>query len=536
MALLVSLVVAGMALRFPATPHELGYDAFIFHGMTLSLAQNGQAEWVLNPLSYFGLYPLSQPSGSIFTLASLSLVANFPVEGGVLLFDWVAAIIGTLGAFILSMEFRRDEVMALLVGATFSLAPRYVTGLMWELPTRTMFTTLIPFFLFFLLRWYHHRDARWLGLTAITLLMMVSFHRLSVLMAVVLIAFILTAIVLVIAKTLRIQYAAIVLSRRFRRVEALVALSAFFVVSASLLVVGGVLPHYAQGQLGSGADLISESTNLAVSITRSTGFLVVLLPLGVVATYQMRGKEFKELFLVIVLVLLVPTLTLRQYTGYYITPVTALFTGVAIWWIVSHVRRRSVRLAVISMALAATVVSSVVVVTYDLQSSPFIGSESYVDGLYASYTTRGTIISNDGVLASEVFLVSGHPCLPVGGATTAYQSPELLIYGFVNRSSLDITPVPLSQLTLESDSIFDLRGVQAELDWATLLNSPRGAVASRVWKTYQPQYLLEDKTLAGQYTAYGNRYASPFIASVHEESYMILSLAGESLWYIGGNQ
>ena len=160
--------------------------------------------------------------------------------------------------------------------------------------------------------------------------------------------------------------------------------------------------------------------------------------------------------------------------------------------------------------------------------------ETYGHGLYVLWNTHGTVVGNDGTMASEIYVVSGHPYLPVGGATTPFQSPELLIFGFVNKSGLAIFQIPMSDLTLESDSPFLLEGVQAEADWATLLDHLPQNVPSRILQTYNPQYLAENKQAAGGYFAYGRTYPSAFVASVHAGSCRIFDTGGESLWYIGG--
>src|SRR5207249_5992834 len=196
----------------------------------------------------------------------------------------------------------------------------------------------------------------------------------------------------------------------------------------SLITIGGILGSYGTGQAGFGSGVVRELSNLGVSLARSAGFLIPIVPLGVVAVYRQRMKEFKEPFLLMILLVLLPTLTLRQYTGYYIIALTAPFIGLGIWWIVEKLRRRTTKLAVIAAALAVTVGSANYVLAFDLQAQPFIDNESYVHGLYVLWSTHGTVIGNDGTMASEIYLVSGHSYLPVGGATTPFQSPELLIF------------------------------------------------------------------------------------------------------------
>ena len=533
-ALLLFLLGLNLIARYPRTPHELGFDGFVYHGMTVSIIQNGYAEWILNPFSYFGLYPLSHPSGSFFFLGDLAQLSGTPVEGAILLFDMSLVALGLLGSFLLSMEIRRDEGLGLLVAALFTLSPRFVSGLLWEIPTRTLFSALVPLLIWFLLRLHLTRDRRSLGFVLLVLTVMMSAHRLTVLMAAVFIAFILTEIVIVGIRTLRIRYASLVLRAPFRRIANLAVLVGFFVLSVSLITIGGILGSYGTGQAGFGSGVVRELSNLGVSLARSAGFLIPIVPLGVVAVYRERLKEFKEPFLLMILLVLLPTLTLRQYTGYYIIPLTALFIGLGIWWIVEKLNRRTTKIAIVAAALAVTLGSANYVMAFDLQSEPFLDDGSYVHGLYVLWNTHGTVVGNDGTMASEIYLVSGHPYLPVGGATTSFQSPELLIFGFVNKSALEIVQISVSDLTLESDSPFLLEGVQAEADWAALLDHLPQNVPGRIWQTYSPQYLAENKQAAGGYFAYGRTYPSPFIASVHARSYKIFDSDGGSLWYIGG--
>src|SRR5439155_25075227 len=109
-ALLLFLVSLNLILRYPRTPHELDYDGFVFHGMIRFLVSDGYATWIIHPLSYFGLYPLSHPGGGLFLVASLTQVSGIPIEGSILLLDFVVVVVGLLGAFALSMELRKNEL------------------------------------------------------------------------------------------------------------------------------------------------------------------------------------------------------------------------------------------------------------------------------------------------------------------------------------------------------------------------------------------------------------------------------------------
>ena len=204
-ALLLFLLGLNLIARYPRTPHELGFDGFVYHGMTASIIQRGYAEWILTPFSYFGQYPLSHPSGSFFFLADLAQLGGTPIEATILFFDMSLVALGLLSSFVLAMEIRRDEGLGLIVAALFSLSPRFVSGLLWEIPTRSLFSALVPLLIWLLLRLHRTRDKRSLGFVVLVLTVMMSAHRLTVLMAAVFIAFILTEIVTVGVRTLRIQ-------------------------------------------------------------------------------------------------------------------------------------------------------------------------------------------------------------------------------------------------------------------------------------------------------------------------------------------
>jgi len=66
--LIAFLVLLNVALRYPTTSHEVGVDSFVIHGLANSISENGYAKWVVHPLSIFGFYPYSYPSGVPYLL------------------------------------------------------------------------------------------------------------------------------------------------------------------------------------------------------------------------------------------------------------------------------------------------------------------------------------------------------------------------------------------------------------------------------------------------------------------------------------
>src|SRR5881296_1410059 len=311
-ALLLSILALTLAFRYPVGEHEAGADSFVFHGLAQTIVDSKYAPWLINPLSIFGLYPLSHPSRSILVL------------------DFLSAGLGTLGGVLMAREVKPDDRFALLVAFLFSTAPRFVSSLEWQVPTRSLFTAVVPIFVWALLRLRRRSDPIHVAVLATVLLVMMSAHRLAVMMAIVIAAYIVASIFVVSLRILRTTYSGIFLQRRLRKAIRLGSWSVVAIVMVYTLVFSGVLGEYNQGQLVEGSTPIGSLENLGISLARTIGLLLPFVLLGVVAVSRARAPDVREPWLVAVLVGILPTLGLRQYTGWYLVPFAAVFIGLGI--------------------------------------------------------------------------------------------------------------------------------------------------------------------------------------------------------------
>ena len=125
--LLVTLTTVNVLFRYPLdVHHELGADTTFIHTLSSGIIDTGHAAWILHPLSYFGLYALSYPSAVPFTLASLTLTTALPTEGSMLVFGWIIAMAGGLGAYLAARTIRRDDLFAFTVLPDSLLPERYI--------------------------------------------------------------------------------------------------------------------------------------------------------------------------------------------------------------------------------------------------------------------------------------------------------------------------------------------------------------------------------------------------------------------------
>lgn len=532
--LLVSLVAANLLFRYPWTPHELGVDSFLFHAMAVSIQRLGNAPWTLNPLSYLGLYPLSHPSGGPFLVAILSDLSGVSAEGSILIVDLFVACMGTLGSFILGLNLIHDGRFALLLASIFSLTPAMIGGLTWQMPTRIMFTALLPLFLAFLIRLAKKSHWQYLAFLVILLFLMAAFHRLTVLISLIALSYLFAGIFVAVLRTLRIRRPGLFLRSSFSRRAPTLAAFLVLGIAGGIIVFTDVLSGYSTGAVATGTDPWTELLNLGVSLGRSSGVLLPLAVIGVFAVASRRNKDFTEPLLVLAFVTFTPLLFLRDYTGYYTVPFTSVFVAYGIFHFLRSGRSRRARTVAIAGAMSLMIVSSAAIAGYNLRTTSGMSMETYSLALYVKYGTSGTVLFNEGLIGERVVAIANRPYLPVGGATTAFQSPELLIFSFVNRTDIlsQITLLPLSQINVGSDSPFDLQGVQAEGDWAYILLSPVNNIPSR-YAHYDVTYLMESKWLYGQYTAYGNIYPSKLLQTAREQRYVAFQDSYASMYYLG---
>ncbi len=537
LALLSAIILLSLILRYPRSDHEAGVDSFFVHVLAQTIVSDGYAKWTLNPLSYFGWYPLSYPSTGPFLLASTTSVTGLPLEGAILIASMLLGPVGILGAFLMAREFRDEPLFALVVALLYGLAPRFLSFTLWSASTRSLFMALLPIFVWALLANYRNRSLPRYSVLAVSFTVLAATHRLAVLLLVVFLAFLVAAIVFVMLRISRMYFPRLVLHNSFRRAAPHVALVSIVLIASVMLFGTNVLRQYTKGELLSGTEPQIQLLNLMVSIARSSGFALPLTLVGLVVLSRQRNKTIREPFLALAFLGLIPTLLLRDYAGFYILPLLALLGGLGFLGVVELFRKRP-RLFKASAAILTLVVAgfSTYVLNVEIARSTHIDAETYDTSLYAKLlSTPDTFVANEGLTGIQVAAISGVHVLPVGGAGTTFQSPELLSYGFYSGDEVNagIARVSIQELTIESDSLWVVPNIQAEQDWVQILQSGNGAIPPPLATRYAPAFLLELNTVPGQFLAYNNVYCSELGLWAHSSAYQVYQNSRESIWWIG---
>jgi hypothetical protein len=533
-SILAGMILLSLAIRYPRTPHEMGVDSFFIHNLSTNIAMDGHAEWILNPLSWFGWYPLSYPSAGPFLLANFSLVGGQPIEATILVASMAFGAIGVLTSFVMAREFRDDAVFCLFASFIYSFAPRFLSFTLWSASTRSLFMVLLPVFIWSVLRAYREPRVRNFIFVLGTFLVLAAVHRLAALLAVFLFAFVASVMVVVVIRILKLRYPKILLARLYRRSAPYLAFGSFAGISLLMFFGTDVLSEYTTGELFSGPSIQIQLLNFGVSLARSVGLSLVLAFFGVITLVRTRNKSLREPFLLLSFLGLTPTLFLRQYTGFYILPFIALFGALA-FVSLSRLGRAELRKFAVLALVGCTFAFSAGVLDYEIQHTTWMPNTMYSTGVFVQeYASSQTVVSNDGLLGIRIAALSGAAYLPVGGAGTTFQSPELLAYGYFTRDEVELNTVriPIQDLTLESDSPWIASTIQAEADWVLIMQS-RFDDSSTVISRYNPGFYLENQNLVSTFFAYGNQYPSLFATSTHASAYKIYDNDVETLWYVG---
>jgi hypothetical protein len=534
--LLLFLVLVNIMMRFPRTPHAIGVDSFVVKGLADSIAIDGFAIWMLHPLSYLGLFPLSYPSGGIYFVATYEVLTGDLGETSLLVISMLLGVLGVPIAFMMAREFKDDDAFALVVAFIFSLSPKFINTTMWESPTRSAFMTFAPLFLWALLRAHKSPDRKNVALVILILFFVATFHRLAVLMIVVIVGYIITYMFIILIRLFKIKLPGLLLRERYKRRIRPLAIAGFLGMSFAILLASGVLENYTYGRLLIGDDVATETLNLGISLTRSVGLLLPLFIVGIIAIGYQRNKTIAQPLFLFVIIGLIPTLVLRVYTGFYVLSFMSIFIGAGVVAILRlPKKRRFLSVVMVSALFAGSVAFANYMQDYEIKGGDYMSEHTYTTGLYARYMTEGTIVSNDGLIGSRISTITHRPYLPVGGATTVHYGPEQLSFRFVDPSDVQVVQVPLTELTVESDSPFAVTGTPKAVEhWAQIMdNSLESDTAQSRLEEYGVRIAVEDKHFYGAYRAYGNiYYGAPFPNSVHWQRYKIYEESYCILWMV----
>ncbi len=539
--LLISFLFAlNVAIRYPIVQHEIGVDSFVIHILGNSITQNHYAPWILHPLSYIGLYPLSYPSAYPFLAAGVSTSCGVDVEHSILAISIVLGLIGVFSTYFLAREIKNDDLFCFVVALAFTFSPIFIKMTFWTASTRNLFMSLAPACILFLLKTRGFAVNRMNVLFIITLLTVGTSHRLGVFMIFILIAYLTSVLLFAFYKQLVPIFAKSRKMQLSSRVLGPSIIVAIFIALLGMLFSGNNPLQGAQGliiyeetRLFSGSSPPILMINLFVSLIGRIGIMLVFGLIGSLYLIWKKNKGLYDVFLIVSLIFLFPTIGMRTYSSYFFLVFFSLLAGFSFSHIYKLIKKRKV---IVLTLLVASLIASVGFVDFMFDTwgveEDSMSETTYDAALYMKYMTDNTFITNDGLLAARVGAISGKPCLPIGGGTLHATGPEQLIYGYLHEDDFQIIPISIQKISVGSDALYKAKGAgNVEKDWIVIHQNAYDDVPTNLVLKYKVQYSLSLKSIHHQVYAYERYYTSRFFKSVEVGRYKIYDNGAIDVYY-----
>lgn len=171
------LVILNIVMRIPSIPHEKGYDSFFIHSLANSVSNFGVAQWWINWMSVFGLYPYSYASAVPFTLSGMSQLTGIRMEIVILLFCVILGLFSIFASYSLATVLYDNFLHRFLFAAIFSLSAGTLNLTTWEITTRAQIVVFLPFITYLTFKIVKRFELRLILLFIITALLLLATHH-----------------------------------------------------------------------------------------------------------------------------------------------------------------------------------------------------------------------------------------------------------------------------------------------------------------------------------------------------------------------
>jgi hypothetical protein len=328
--LLVLLVILNIILRLPVTPHGLQQDSFSMQARANFISSNGFADWILNPLSFFGLYPFSYPSGIAFFISEISQCTGIGMEWTV----WLAAaffgVLGVFTSYLMAKEINNDFLFAFAVAVVYSTSRLFICWTNWNCAGRGPFVALLPLFIWVILR-YHNQKGNKLIYSLLALSMLITLgaiHHMIIFIPLILTVFGICSFLYIISKKINIQ----------KLITPKISIVLFFTLFLPLLLLPftslgfyhsleSFIGGHRAGYFFHGSTPYHILLNMGAEYAMAVGISIVLAPIGLFSLLLKKQKTFSDAFLVSCMLCIVPFLADPVYIMIFILFIFSLLVG-----------------------------------------------------------------------------------------------------------------------------------------------------------------------------------------------------------------
>ena len=527
------LVILNVLFRFPITPHELGADSFGVHGMANFISENGYAKWIMHPLSFFGLYPLSYPSGAIFYLSGISQSTGIDTEYSILVVSTFLGVLGALTTYLMAKEILDDDFFAFATAFIFSTSRVFLAYTTWTYTLRGFFMVLLPLFIWSLLRFSSSAQGKlkYIILAGVLLIILGTAHHVVLFIPLVLIAYFIT----IFLNRIRHKFESPFIMRVIPPV--FLALFTFlFLMQFTGFTFYNPSYYEFQSYFFHGSEFYIILLNMGIHYAKRIGILTILIPIGLVSLVFKSNKKLPEIFLLVLLLCLTPFLMDSIYMPTFIVSVLSLFISLgllAILKAISNVkfkRAEKVAIPILMMILLFSAFLPCFVAVGGSEHLPgytsHMSERTYNAGLFMKGYGNGSTISNDGFIEAKMKATSG---------ALTFEDPDKYDFSTVRRIPLSvILSEHLDTFYTIQDCYFDYRGYYSGLHRNNVMSrSCDDNLARKICSGDNIHYaVVNNYNPTKWYNANSRKFEnSPFLISVQMKKYKVYDDGLESIWY-----
>ena len=502
----VFLIALNVIMRYPATPHEIGWDTFGIHILANSISEFGWARWWVHPLSIFGMYPYSYASFIPFLVSGISQCTGIDMEWTVWLFCMLTGIFSIFFAYIMAGAIKDDDIFKFLVAFGYSISPIILTYSTWQLSTRGLFMILLPISIYLLLK--THNSLKYILFIPIFFILLMLTHHLAWFVIPVIISYVVVAIVYKLKE--RINYR---INDNFINI-------AYIVLFIILLLI----PFFTRLFISEVSSKYTFLIYIAQTYVRFVGVLIIFTVSGFTYLMFKRNKKPDDWFLMLTLIGFVPFLYNLVYAKFFFIVFAIILAGIGLTNAVkthdSQKRKYAFIVVVVCLLLVVSFSGFYQYYRTNIVDRPtynerYMEDGTYIAGLWIKDNIGKNMVGNDDISA-RVFAISEVPTLTGGGVLD-------LTYGFTNISDLNITKVsPLSADFYFEGPYTRTPHTPSTAYYVSELNENEfnNRLGRLIISRFNLSYVLENEDIGD----------NTFIRSVHQEKDSIYDNAKIQIW------
>lgn len=413
--LLVFLVVFNIIMRVPVTLRETGADTFMNHLLANSITESGHANWIINPLSFFGLYPLSYSSGALFSFSAFEQSSNVGTEYNILVISIILGIVGAFTSYILAKEFLDDDLFAFSVAILFSTSRIFLNWTTMKLNARGFFISILPLLLYFLLKSYKNgtltnQQKSYTILIGIVFITLATIHRMFFFTSIIFFSFLISILIYKFLNRFK-------LSRYIAVGYSVVFIILFMSQIFNLSFYAPDFESLSHGYFFQGTEPYVIFLNLGIEYAMASGILIILLPLGFAAlVYNVYREKLdqKHLFLLLMTLFFSPFMMDARYMRVFLMLIISLLIGFGIielrYLFNKKLNENTTVIILVSILLISAIIPMFITIrpTYNEAGNPNeLRSQTYNAGIFMKNYCEGSFTGNDPLLNRMVGVISG---------------------------------------------------------------------------------------------------------------------------------